>query len=355
MAITPYNRQANFTSFQSSNPTTPLPGDDLDAELTAIEATTDSIAASLALILRDDNRLAAASVGYDQLDATLKARFAATPPQADLPVSIVKSASDPYVHVVETADLALSGENGAFLAHFGSGLAELKSGAGSGAATLDIRAFPADAVSAATIRHFRGDFTTGARLEQWYRTVIPGSHSLAHQLGVGSGDVSFLHALGGYLGIGKTNPALSLDFGSTDSLGLPIGTTAQRPAATRAGQVRYNTTSSQFEVSHGSGAWANLGLQSIIDDAGTNGYWKDNDTGLKINWVTVAISANPTAVVWPSAFNSNCRGMALSVLSTSGRTATTNNLTTTGVDVYGWDLATPSAATFTVRLIAWGV
>ena len=354
MAITPYNRQANFTSFQSSNPTTPLPADDLDAELTAIELTTDSITAALAAILRDDNKLAAASVGYDQLDATLKARFASTPPQADLPVSLVKSASDPYVQVVETADLAISGEFGAFLQHKGSGFSELRAGAGTGGALLDIRAFPADGLSSATIRHFVGDYTTGARLEQWFRTTAPGVHSLVHQLGVSAGSDSFVTALGGVFGVGKANPVVTLDVGGTDAITVPTGTTAQRPAINRPGMLRWNTNLSRLETQKGDGStWATIGYEAIIDDQ-ANGYWKCNDTGLKINWITVAISANPTAVVWPSAFLSACRGMALSVLSTAGRTATTNNLTNSGVDVYGWDLATPSAATFTVRLIAWG-
>lgn len=74
---TEYTRQYDFDDFQSSNPTTPLPADQLEAELNAVKTTTDEIRNNIALIQRDDGELANASVGVDQLATDARALFAA--------------------------------------------------------------------------------------------------------------------------------------------------------------------------------------------------------------------------------------------------------------------------------------
>lgn len=63
-----YTPSYDFSDFQASNPTTPLPGAQVDAQLDAIATTTDEICDNLALIQRDDGELANGSVGVDQLD-----------------------------------------------------------------------------------------------------------------------------------------------------------------------------------------------------------------------------------------------------------------------------------------------
>lgn len=67
---TPYTRQYNFTSYQTSNPSTPLPGNQVDAELNAVKAATDAIDANLKLIQRDDGAIANGSVTADSLGTT---------------------------------------------------------------------------------------------------------------------------------------------------------------------------------------------------------------------------------------------------------------------------------------------
>lgn len=61
----PYERQANFTSFEQQNPTRPKPGVSLDAELNAIRATLNAALLRLGEIQRDDGALANGSVGPD--------------------------------------------------------------------------------------------------------------------------------------------------------------------------------------------------------------------------------------------------------------------------------------------------
>ncbi|MEP3248053.1 MAG: hypothetical protein ABJN40_05960 [Sneathiella sp.] len=62
---TPYVRQYDFDSYQSSNPNNPLPSSSLEAELNSVMATVTEILANLAVIQRDDTLLANESVHTD--------------------------------------------------------------------------------------------------------------------------------------------------------------------------------------------------------------------------------------------------------------------------------------------------
>lgn len=68
----PYNRAFNFSNFQSENPTSPLPANKLDEELSRLKAVTDQIRSVIRLIQRDDTALANATVGFDQLKAEIE-------------------------------------------------------------------------------------------------------------------------------------------------------------------------------------------------------------------------------------------------------------------------------------------
>lgn len=64
---TPYTRQANFTDYQASFPSSPLSAVSVDAEFNAAKVTLDGILAALALVQRDDGALKNSVVTLDSL------------------------------------------------------------------------------------------------------------------------------------------------------------------------------------------------------------------------------------------------------------------------------------------------
>lgn len=64
---TAYVPSYDFSAFQTSYPTTPLPGDKVDIEFAAVQTTLDEILYNLALIQRDDGALANGIVTQDSL------------------------------------------------------------------------------------------------------------------------------------------------------------------------------------------------------------------------------------------------------------------------------------------------
>ncbi len=77
-----------------------------------------------------------------------------------------------------------------------------------------------------------------------------------------SSNQSIYYNAGG-IGIGLSNPMLSLHVSATDAIKIPTGTTLQRPNSNiGSGMLRYNTTTKQFEGYSGS-VWSGLG--GVID------------------------------------------------------------------------------------------
>ncbi len=62
-----YDRQYDFTSFQSLNPSTPLPAVSVDTEFNAVKTTLDATLSNLAIIQRDDGALSNDIVGMDAI------------------------------------------------------------------------------------------------------------------------------------------------------------------------------------------------------------------------------------------------------------------------------------------------
>jgi hypothetical protein len=71
---------------------------------------------------------------------------------------------------------------------------------------------------------------------------------------------------GGNVGIKTVDPLVSLHVNTTDSIKIPVGTTAERPVATgveHAGYIRYNTDTNQFEGFGAGNSWGTLG--GVVD------------------------------------------------------------------------------------------
>ena len=62
----------------------------------------------------------------------------------------------------------------------------------------------------------------------------------------------------GNVGIGLSNPSVSLDINATDAISLPSGGTSDRPSNPKTGMLRYNSTSNELEV-YKSSAWDSVG------------------------------------------------------------------------------------------------
>lgn len=71
-----YNRQYDFSDFQASFPSQPLPGNQVDIELDAVKSFIDQMRTNIALIQKDDGTLKNQTVGLDQAKSDLIAYIA---------------------------------------------------------------------------------------------------------------------------------------------------------------------------------------------------------------------------------------------------------------------------------------
>lgn len=69
---TKYERQFDFQAYQNANPTRPLPGDKVNADLNLAELSIDEIVEFLKTSLRADGAIMNGAVGYDQLSTALQ-------------------------------------------------------------------------------------------------------------------------------------------------------------------------------------------------------------------------------------------------------------------------------------------
>jgi hypothetical protein len=98
---------------------------------------------------------------------------------------------------------------------------------------------------------------------------------------------------GGNVGIGSTNPAVSLDVGTkTDAIRVPNGTTAQRPTGVN-GQIRYNTSINEME-GYINNSWNSFNL-SFLANGGTETTATINGTTYKIHAFTSSGTFQVTA------------------------------------------------------------
>lgn len=79
------------------------------------------------------------------------------------------------------------------------------------------------------------------------------------QFGAGNAKFNSNVFVGQSVGVGTSNPVVTVDIRATDALLLPRGNTAQRPSSNVQGYIRYNTSTGQFEGLGAGDAWGSLG------------------------------------------------------------------------------------------------
>jgi hypothetical protein len=72
---TKYTRQYDFAGYQNSNPTRPLPGNQVNIDFDTVKRSITELVEFLKTSIRSDGKLANGSVGVNQLDATFKLGF----------------------------------------------------------------------------------------------------------------------------------------------------------------------------------------------------------------------------------------------------------------------------------------
>lgn len=200
---TKYSRQFDFQSYQNANPTRPLPGDKVNADLNLAELSIDEIVEFLKTSLRSDGAIANGAVGYDQLSTALQSAGLA-------PLSAWAASTGYLVSqiVVQNGALYKCGEahtsssvfTNDLAAAYWTLLAELPSGEDGISPWLPVAAWltatsyvvgpPASVVTysgetyACLVTHTSGTFATDLAASKWIKIAAKGAD------GLGTGDVS---------------------------------------------------------------------------------------------------------------------------------------------------------------------
>jgi hypothetical protein len=129
------------------------------------------------------------------------------------------------------------------------------------------------------------NFTVGGNLSVTGNVVVSGSTTtFSNGVVLGSASTSSLT-----INSATVATPNGLAFSSTGAIGVPVGTTAQRPTAAT-GQIRYNSSNSQFEGYNGT-AWGQLGGGAT--GGGGDTVFVENSQNVTVNYT---ITANKNAM-----------------------------------------------------------
>jgi hypothetical protein len=166
------------------------------------------------------------------------------------------------------------------------------------------------------------------------------------------------------LGIGTASPAVTLAVSSTDSILIPVGTTAQRPTGA-AGYVRFNTSTVSFEGYDGT-AWGGFGtgtVSSVAVSGGTTGLTTSGGPVTTSGTITIsgtlAVANGGTGVTSSTGTGSVVLGTSPTVNNPTvtnyvesvvaiGTVTTTNTIALTNGTVQTATLTASTACTFTM-------
>lgn len=135
----PYDRQYNFTDFQTANPTTPLPGQKVDQELNAVRSTLNATVSRLGEIQADDGHVRNSALNIHAIAESVEDLL------TEAPVQAVNAAGASQVAAVNAAGTT---QVSAVNAAAASGVASLNAVLTSGNATTAVNAAAAAQASA---------------------------------------------------------------------------------------------------------------------------------------------------------------------------------------------------------------
>lgn len=137
---TPYSLSYDFTGFQGSNLTSPLPADKFETEFNNISTTTGEIIANLGLIQRSDGALANGVVTTDSLDDTMLALLGDT-------ISAYNTTVENAAAAAASASAAASSASAASTSESNASTSETNAAASASAAASSASAAAASAAS----------------------------------------------------------------------------------------------------------------------------------------------------------------------------------------------------------------
>lgn len=105
--------------------------------------------------------------------------------------------------------------------------------------------------------------------------------------GIFGADSTFVWTSTG-LGVGTSSPAVKLVVNSTDAVGLPVGTTLQRPTGAT-GYIRFNEDITKFEGYNGT-EWAQVG-GGATGGGGDSIFWENGQTVTTNYTITTGMNA----------------------------------------------------------------
>jgi hypothetical protein len=111
---TPYDRSYNFTDFQTTNPTTPLPGNKVDQELNNVRTSLNATISRLSEIQRDDGKVRDSALNLDTIAQAVSPQVSIAATQAisaagATQVAAVNSAGSTQIAAVNAAGSSITG------------------------------------------------------------------------------------------------------------------------------------------------------------------------------------------------------------------------------------------------------
>jgi hypothetical protein len=181
-----YARFTSFETWQAAHPGVVYVGTDLDSEFEAARTTINAINANLKLIQRSDGKLANASVGTDQIDATLTAIMGGFNPRGAWATSTSYAVKDLVSNSGSSYVCAVAHTGGTFATDLAAGKWILVAGAG-GASASSVSFSPTGTLSSTDVQAAIAEAASEAQPLNAILTALAALSPAADKLGYFTG------------------------------------------------------------------------------------------------------------------------------------------------------------------------